>query len=200
MNPILNYERYMEIKVFVDINRLYGIKYMPKNNDAVILLDCICELAHDGLFPASARLNDLIVFVSQYPHAKKLTHYLDTLPEYVRSTHVAQTLSATIEHSIVLTCINTLVKKESIYYNWDGANVISKGYTENENGRYLTINIADFDLIIKKEMSRKKNMFEVNGSILQITEINQLIKIIKYAKYVKSLTIENINAAAYFLS
>lgn len=165
-------------------------------------LEALIELEDDNKYPDSIMLDSIIEFVENNETACKLRQCLDKLPGIgYQNKKIYATQSAYENHGYLMHSIQSL-QWEKISELGGRSELFLMGdcrVTTNDESTTMTITIENIVIKIEKNSNLKDKSFVVNGVLLYNIEFNELVNFINYAHFVKKLTIQNTQAAYYFL-
>lgn len=205
----MKYEEYIKIKNLINLCDFYGENINRKDGSgldmwasrSLLLINVMCELSHEDKFPKSASLEDLIVFGSKYPEAKKLNEYIKMLPGFDPTLGHNQTNSTLTQHGFVQMGLSQIGEKKEhevnkkCTLNLSGTYIIRQDLT----GLYLDVHCNNRIINVEKRTEFREKSFRINGTLVDDLDFCDLINCITYAYEVKVLNKNNINAAYYFL-
>jgi hypothetical protein len=187
-------------------------------NRTLFLLSCMCELEHENKLPKSEILNDLIDFLDENPTASKLREYLNMIPGYDEKNKKNQFMGTYEQHGYITMGLRELA---SGYYIRSGNGILNEYknfnlnlegsfiYSKNKNKHYLTINSDGFHIQLETEhemldnsahKDNNRRCIKFNDRIFNNVSFSEIVNAITYARFVKDITIENTQAAYFFLN
>lgn len=202
------YDEYITISNFTRLSKFYGLhnlnigSYATWTIRTLNFLEALIELEDEKKYPESILFDSIIDFVENNKKAYKLRQYIDDVPgvEY-QDEKMYITQKAYENHAYLMHCIQS-IQWENMSEFGGKSELFLMGdcrVKTNNESTTMTIKIDDIVIKIEKNSNLKDKSFIVNGVLLHNVEFNELVNFINYANFVKKLTIENTQAAYYFL-
>lgn len=202
------YAEYIIISNFTRLSKFYGLhnlnigSYAKWTIKTLNFLDALIELEDENKYPESIMLDSIVEFAQDNKTSYKLRQYLDNLPGIgYQNKKIYATTSAYENHGYLMHYIQSM--------KWENISDLGGKYElfiigncrvkTNDESTIMTIKIDDIVIKIEKNSNLRDKSFIVNGVLLHNIEFNELVNFINYANVVKKLTIENTQAAYYFL-
>jgi hypothetical protein len=204
----MQYKEYITVCNFTRLSKFYGLhnlnigSYATWTIRTLNFLEALIELEDDNKYPDSIMLDSIIEFVENNKTACKLRQYLDTLPGIgYQNKKIYVTKKADENHAYLMHCIQS-IQWENMSEFGGKSEFFLMGHCRvktNNESTIMNIKIDDIVIKIEKNSNLKDKSFIVNDLLLHNIEFNELVNFINYASVVKKLTIENTQAAYYFL-
>jgi len=204
----MQYAEYITISNFTRLSKFYGLhnlnigSYATWTIRTLNFLEALIELEDENKYPDSIILDSIIEFADENKTAYKLRQYLDTLPGIgYQNEKIYATKKADENHAYLMHCIQS-IQWENVSEFGGKSELFIVGdcrVKSNKESSVMTITIDDILIKIEKSSNLQDKSFVINGVLLHNIEFNELVNFINYSSIVKKLTIENTQAAYYFL-